>query len=387
MKWEIEQAKNGQATLKLNNVYLYSKYNPKQDVARFMEKEILDKNNKFILVGLGLGYHLSYLLREVENVEVQYILLDDKELVLYQEYCDEKTLSAHNVKKFINDEEFNKEAQIIIPQSFLNAIGLQHPLYPFIEDIKIRQRSFKRFKEQMEQNFIENSKLYQPLKIGDISREKAALVASGPSLKDTVKWLKIHEEEFDIYCVGSALGVLLEYDIQPKKIFMSDAQPAMLKQVDNDYCGELVFLSTANAQAVAHFKGSKQIIFQQGYSAAEQFAKERKQPLFETGGSVATTAFSFIEWLNYKELYLFGQDLGFAGGRTHVEGSTSGKEITENNKFLDILANDGSMIQSTPNLLSYKRWFDQAFTKTDIRIFNTAKKGAKLKNTVFLDIT
>ncbi|WP_186439486.1 6-hydroxymethylpterin diphosphokinase MptE-like protein [Kurthia sp. Dielmo] len=43
--------------------------------------------------------------------------------------------------------------------------------------------------------------------------KKAALVASGPSLNQTVVWLKKHEHEFDIYCVGSALKILLNHNI------------------------------------------------------------------------------------------------------------------------------------------------------------------------------
>lgn len=220
----------------------------------------------------------------------------------------------------------------------------------------------------MAQNFTENIQLFQPLKRDGLVHKKAALIASGPSLNNTVEWLKVHEQEFDIYCVGSALNVLLRHDIHPKKIFMIDAQETMLKQIHTTYCGELVFLSTANAEA-------------------EQFAKKMNQPLFSTGGSIATTAFSFIEWLGYEELYLFGQDLGFIGTRTHVEGSTSGKEITQNHQIFDVLANDGSMIQTTPNLIAYKRWFDQAFFKSEMKLFNTAEKGAKLENTTFFDIT
>lgn len=386
MNWQIEQTKNKQKTLKLNDIYLYSKYNPQADVERFMKSEVKLTHKKFILVGLGLGYHLDYLIENIEDVEVQYILLDEQETKIYLENNKNNHLKLSNVRKFNADLEFNNQSQIIIPQSFLRAIGHQHPLFEFIEDIKIRQVSYKRFKEQMLENFNENITKFSPLSKESVTR-KAALVASGPSLNKTVLWLKKHEQEFDIYCVGSALKILLNHNIQPTAIFMTDAQDTMLKQLDERYTGILYFLSTANHQAVSKHRGAKQILFQKGFLPAEEFAVANEQPLFETGGSVATTTFSYIEWLEYKELYLFGQDLGFTGGRTHVKGSTSGKEITKNHQVFEVLANDDSMIQTTHNLLSYKRWFDQAFTKTNICIVNTAKKGAKLKNTVFLDIT
>ena len=386
MNWHIEKAKNEQKTVKLNDIYLYSKYNPQRDVEKFMSAEVDTANKKFILVGLGLGYHLDYLVEHLENIEVQYILLDEQEKEVYLEHNTKKYLQLPNVHAFKSDEAFNEQAQIIIPQSFLRAIGHNHPLFEFIEDIKIRQVSYKRFKEQMIENFSENIKLFTPL-LKITTSKKAALVASGPSLNKTISWLEKHQQEFDIYCVGSALKVLLAHQIMPTAVFMTDAQHTMLKQIDTRYNGILYFLSTANYQAVSKHAGEKQILFQKGFTRAEEFAEQYAQPLFETGGSVATTAFSYIEWLGYKELYLFGQDLGFSEMQTHAMGSTSGKEIKKYNQVLDVLANDHTIIRTTPNLLSYKRWFDQAFSKTPMKIFNTSEKGAKLKNTTFFDTT
>lgn len=384
MNWHIEEAKNEQKTVKLNDIYLYSKYNPQRDVEKFMTAEVDTTNKKFILVGLGLGYHLDYLVEHLENIEVQYILLDEQENELYLENNTKQYLQLPNVHAFKSEEEFNEQAQIIIPQSFLRAIGHNHPLFEFIEDIKIRQVSYKRFKEQMIKNFTENIKRFTPL-LKITTSKKAALVASGPSLNNTISWLQKHQKEFDIYCVGSALKVLLAHQIMPTAVFMTDAQHTMLEQIDMRYKGILYFLSTANYQAVSEHPGEKQILFQKGFTCAEKFAEQYEQPLFETGGSVATTTFSYIEWLGYKELYLFGQDLGFSEMQTHARGSTSGKGIKKYNQLLDVVANDHTIIHTTPNLLSYKRWFDQAFSKTSMKIFNTSERGAKLKNTVFFE--
>jgi len=40
MNWHIEEAKNEQKTVKLNDIYLYSKYNPQRDVEKFMITEV-----------------------------------------------------------------------------------------------------------------------------------------------------------------------------------------------------------------------------------------------------------------------------------------------------------------------------------------------------------
>lgn len=386
MDWITELAKNNQYTLKLNGKYLYSKYNPKDDVAKFMSKEIDLTKKKFIIAGLGLGYHHEYILNQIEDAEVQYIILSEKEKRLFLENASEELKKNKRLYQFNNDENFIAEAQVIVPGAFLNAIGREHRLYNVLEDIKIRQISFERFESQMEANFYENLALFKPLIRKAKLNKLAALVSSGPSLNNTIHWLKEHKGDFDIYCVGSSLRILLKEKIIPKAVFMSDAQDTMLQQIPEDFQGELIFLSTANYKAVKKHSGSKQIIFQKGYELAESLALKEKQPLFETGGSVATVAFSYIDYLEYEQLYLFGQDLGYSDENTHAKDSTSGRTVVSSINQIEVEANDGTLIYSTPNLLAYKRWFDQAFQQTGMRIINTAKKGVKLESTTLLNI-
>lgn len=387
MKWIVEQAKNGQKTLKVNNVYVYSKYNPKREVANFIMKELDSDNKKVILVGLGLGYHIEEILNQFPHIEVQCILLDDFEINLYKKYSKKNHLDSNKIKLFDGDEEFYKTAQIIIPSSFLHAIGETHPLYRYLEDIKIQQISYNLDKELLELNFKRNIKLFKPIKKNIPVQSKAALVSSGPSLNETVRWLKKHRKKFDIYCVGSALKILLKEGIIPDYIFITDAKSNIIQEINDEYKAILIFLSTANSDAVDSYRGSKQIIFQKGYSLAEKFAIVNDQPLFETGGSVATTTFSYIEWVGYKSVYLFGQDLGFSKNSTHANNSTSGREIKENEKLQKILANDKTEIFTTKNLSIYRHWFDRKCTNTNLKVYNTAKKGAVIKGTTFFDIT
>lgn len=348
-----------------------------------MSKEVDLSKNKFIMFGVGLGYHIEYLLNEIEQVEIQYILIDEQEL---NDVVNQEIVHRDNVKLFHNDNYFSKDAQFIIPQPFISAIEHTHPLYEFIEDIKIRQVSYERFKGQMVANFNENIKLYKPLVNEHREHKKAALISSGPSATDTVKWLKKHEDEFDIYCVGSALPIALANQINVKAVFISDAQAEIQRQITYDYTGLLIFLSTANYGAVLKHQGDKQIIFQRGFDLAENFAEKNGAYLYETGGSVATTAFSYIEKLQYAELYLFGQDLSFSMDETHAKTSTSGKSVQDIRNLVEVVANDGSIVKSTPNLVAYKRWFDVACENTTMTVFNTAYKGAQINHVIFLDV-
>lgn len=388
MKWSVEEAKNGLKTLKLNDIYIYSKYDPLKSVELFINKERKLDTNDFILIGMGLGYHLDYLIEKFPNSKIQYIFLDKEEELLYKNYNEKQNILLDNVS-MLEGNPISNNAQIIIPQALVSAIdnGEHHPLYDFIQDIKIRQRSYKRFEEQLIANFEYNIRYFQPLSIlNRRMKESAALVSAGPSLDETVSFLKPKVHELDIFCVGSALRALLKQDISPSAVILTDPLDAITEQIPLNYTGQLYFLSTANYKAVRQHKGEKQILFQEGFELAEEFAKKYGQPLFSTGGSVATTTFSLIEWLGYRDLYLFGQDLGFPNKHTHAKSSTSIKEVGEYQKLIEIVANDGSMIHTTPNLLTYKRWFDRAFQNSNMHIYNTAAKGAKLLNTTFISL-
>lgn len=389
MKWSIEEARNGQKILKLNDTHIYSQYNPLRAVETYMETEIRIDTTEYILIGIGLGYHLDYLVERVPNSIIRYVFLDAEEERLYSKYNTKQYIRLPNVQPLNDNQSLSNTAHIIVPQSYVRAVenGDQPVLHQFLQDIKIRQASYKKREKQLIENFEYNISYFQPLSIEYNNLKKsAALVSAGPSLDDTASFLKSKAQELDIYCVGSALRVLLQHDIVPEAVVITDPLDGIVEQIPLNYTGQLYFLSTANYRAVQQHKGEKQILFQEGFDLAEAFVKEYKQPLFSTGGSVATTTFSFIEWLGYKEVYLFGQDLGFSAKQTHAKNSTSNREVGEYQKLIEVVANDGSIIHTTPNLLTYKRWFDQAFKNLDMRIYNTAEKGAKLSNTIFIPL-
>lgn len=390
MKWNVEKAKNGVYTLKLNGFYLYSKYRPKEDVAQYCEKKVDSKKKNIILFGLGLGYHCQEILRINPGVQIYVILADKNELILCETYGDTDILNNIHVKLLIDEElpnEIVEDAQIIIPNVWLNAIGEFHPLHSFLKDIKIRQLSYLRFKGMMENNFKENIKYFKPININALpkNRDHAVLVSSGPSLNSKVKVLKEVQNKLFILSVGSALKPLIINGVKPNAVIISDAQENIQLQLSNvDYTGVLFFLSTANSGAVSLYKGNKQMLLQEGYSLADKLAIKFKQPQFATGGSVATTAFSLLEWIGFKNVYLVGQDLGFTSNNTHVEGATSNSQ-RDVSKLPKVKANDGTYIYTTENLQTYKRWFEKVFSKTKINVWNLSERGSFIANAKFIN--
>ena len=392
MKANIYTAKDGNNTLEINGKQIYSSYRPIESSLSYIEKIIDEEAKGYLLIGLGLGYHLYYLdiLSKHKPIQVYCIYKEELEWV-NSSIC--KFTNRTNIKIVTDYKNLDLDSveQVIIPKVWLQLMGEHHPLYEILEDIKIKQDSFVKFKEIMAQNFQSNCLNVADLNLinikNSIDNEKiACLVSSGPSLNQTVEWLKKRKNTF-ILCAGSALRILKENHVRPDAVIVSDPQIFVQNQLENmDYSYPLFYLSTANNQAINKHRGNKTILLQKGYRKAEQLADEVNYPLIDVGGSVATVGFSLLELLEFKKIVLFGQDFGFSEEMTHARGSTSGRAISKNENLRTVISNSGNNIFTTENLYSYLIWFNYRLLNTKTCVFNTAINGAKLYNTQVIQL-
>lgn len=389
MKIEKMVARNGVDTLKINDLYIYSKYRPLEDSERFIQSEFDPTAEGYLLIGLGLGYHLYALCNQNRSKPIIVYCLDKQEIQLFQtSIVYEELYRKMNIKitRNLKDLKITSQYQVIIPHVWMQVMEKEHPLYSFLADIKMKQMTYKQYAPLMEENFVENVRL-QEFYLTNHRYEKkvACLVASGPSLNETKKWLVNVKDDVFILCVGSALKILLNEGIQPDAVIITDPKHSISVQLQGcSYDGLLYYLSTASSSTVSAYPGPRCILLQEGYSLAQQYAKTNEYPLLETGGSVATTGFSLLEYLGFSQIILFGQDLGFVKNFTHAEHSTSGRMVNSEEQLIRIESNSMSTIYTTPNLNSYLRWFNEKVANSNVKVYNTAYKGAKIKKANYL---
>lgn len=388
MIFEKELTKSNEYTLKLNDNYIYSKYEPVKNARKLILEEVNHDSKAYLLIGLGLGYHLKSLVDIVQNKSIFVLLLDIQEVDLYKStLVNEDAFKLPNVSLLQNIGQLEyihvEELQVIIPNAWIKALQIDHPLFPVLEDIKIRQSSYLSSLKLLDYNFkknIKNNNLFAVNLKGIFENYSACLISSGPSLDETISLLTKMKNKCFILCVGSALKALLKNEIIPDAIIITDPSKNVVDQIkDSSFTGTLFYLSTACHEMSEIHLGKKVILFQEGYKNSLIYSQINKQPLFETGGSVATTALSLLEFLGFENLYLFGQDLGFHSQQTHSQNSTSGISIAKNTSFRKIVSNDGGFINTTSNLHTYLRWFENKAKNTSLNIINTAYKGAKIE--------
>lgn len=383
MNYKVEVAKNGDKTLLLNDIAIYSKYNPRNDAHKFIHKEYDEHAKGYFLVGLGLGYHLEALTLLDSSKPVIVLALDKQELELYKSNSRiEKSENVQIILELKPNTDLN-QYQIIIPLSWMKAIGHEHRLHNVLEDIKIRQMSHQALIEVLEKNFQANIKNNDPSirQFKNVFQMKwACLVSAGPSLDATIELLRIAKDKCFVLAVGSALKTLLNNNIEPDAVIITDTQINVVKQLKKSgYKALLFYMATANHGMTLIHEGKRVIIFQKGFPLSEIEAEKRNEDVLDTGGSVATTAFSLLEYMNFEKIILFGQDLGFKGNNTHSTLSTSGKKIAKGISFRKVLANNGDYIQTTANLSTYHRWFERKVKQSNITFYNTSWDGAKIE--------
>ncbi|MGE7944142.1 motility associated factor glycosyltransferase family protein [Lysinibacillus xylanilyticus] len=392
MQFEKIESRDGNATLKVNNILLYSKYRPIIEAEKFIESEFNNDFKGYLLIGLGLGYHLKALLKLVTDSKPIFVYaLDSQEIDLYKSISVSEELPGNvTISTDIKKVAIEGDYQIIMPHTWLQVMDKNHPLYYLLMDIKVKQMSYKRFSQKMEENFEKNiQQNHFSLMDSKENLEKkniACLISSGPSLNITKKWLKNIRKKAYILCVGSALKILLEEKILPDAVIITDCQTNIAKQFnESGYTGDLFFLCTADYNTVKQHQGKKYILFQEGYNLAEHFVQQTQYPLLETGGSVATTGFSLLEYLGFKSIVLFGQDLGFTDENTHANNSTSGRKLLKDEEYIEVESNTRAPIKTLPNLNSYLRWFNRKCKESKCHVYNTAKEGAKIESVSLID--
>jgi hypothetical protein len=398
---EIETSKKGSLTLKKNNHYLYSRYDPIKDVSKFIDSQIDPLANIYCLFGFGLGYHVEQLMTKETNKKIIVIDTDISTIQAAMHHIDLTNIFSNEnvqivilnnpmqIQEFIrNLDSDGPNIKWIIPQSWIGTIS-NSSLKEILEDIKIKEMSFLRMKNIMEENFQNNIQLFDshigPL-LGRFEGKKAALVAAGPSLDDNIDFLKQLKNKYFLLCVGAAYKTLLHHNIEPDAIVMSDPHDLVFEQIkDVGSQIPLLFLATVNKEVVRYWSGIKIILFQEGYPLSEQFAKEHQIPLIQTGGSVATTGLDVLIKMGFAEIVFFGQDLAYRGNQSHSIHSTSNKTISLNQPTFTVEANNHQKVNTSRSWMIFRKWIENKIQQTPkIQFKNTSYTGAVIKGAPYV---
>lgn len=229
----------------------------------------------------------------------------------------------------------------------------------------------------------------------DLGDVPAIVVSAGPSLDKNIRDLKRAEGKALIIGVDSALKALVREGIHFQMAVSVDPRknPDVFADERVNRCP---FVLAVYSLPLISEKNKNRLFFEDGYGfgAFEQMiAQETGKALgsLQTGGSVATDAFSLAIDLGFKNIVLIGQDLAFTGGRGHVSGFEKSAEADRahvaNSECVEVEAMGGGMIRTDIQMDSYRQWFEQQIEiNPSVTVYNATEGGARIRGTVELPL-
>lgn len=388
-------------TLQISHKFLHSKYYPLKDAKIFIESNSkVYENKKHVLVyGIGLGYHIQELLKHIEDDCNVYAFDADEEvfkiadeLGLLEEIKKDNRIEFFigYCKKFIND--FNEKLKLV--DDVLIYTPSIDVLPDSMEEFKVSLKSFSISKMGMDsfkilamENYksnmnVEHKQIEDFYKINNIMDKPVILVSSGPSLDHTVKYLNKFKEKAYIFAVGSSLKTLINNNIIPDMICIIDANKIIANQLREfeNLDVPLCFLSIASKEAVTSYKGPKFMFYNEPHE---------NSMVIDTGKSVATAALDIAIKGGANPIIFIGQDLAFLNNKSHADAYAQVHNMNieiAKKTYKKVLGVNGEMLDTSTNLLYFKKWIENKILEHGDRTFINCSKGAKIKGTIEMNI-
>ena len=405
-------------------ITLASRHAPLTEAGRFAEQLDLEAHAMFVVMGMGLGYHVSSVVRRVASRGLVVVYEPDESLLraVLEQIDHSDWLAAGNVTIFTGEADLAQITGRLEPQVAHVSQGVQILKHPPTR--QLAGDAIAAFAEAMTQfvaycrtnvattlvnsaitcrNLAHNLGHYAAgATINDLKNiaagYPAVCVAAGPSLARNVHELAQPgvRDRVIIIAAQTALKPLLQRGVRPHFVTALDYHEISrrfydgLPQLDDV---TLIAEPKANKAILDHYPGPVRVCRSQ-FLDTLLGANGRRVEGITAGATVAHLSFYFAQYIGCDPILFIGQDLGFSDGLYYCPG-TAIHEVwaTEMNpfntlemmewkriarhktmlkKFDDV---NGRPIYSDEQMVTYLRQFERDFADAPQRIIDATEGG------------
>lgn len=375
--------------------YYHSNVSPVQEATEFARYYYQLGSEEYVIWGLALGYHVRELMKMDDGIRLTVYESDLDVIYHCMQAVDMSGVITNTHFHLVYDSDFQKIINALenITENFI----LHYPSLRHIQNSRIR--------EQMEMFFIRDSgKRNAAVLFDNNSRENfkcfdgyvdelkpqfegkdVVIVAAGPSLDKNVEQLRNRKDNVVILAVETVFRKLINAGIEPDYMIVTDANPRIYGHISGLEQQQIpmLYLATAYKGFAMRYQGPKYLICQNGYDKAEDFAKAHNWNLYETGGSVSTTALDVCIRFGAKSVAFIGLDLAYTDGHAHATG-TAARNATGVEEMEQVPSVEGGTVPTSKLFLIYKKWIEKRVKQTDVNmpIYDATEGGAVVEGLV-----
>lgn len=338
-------SKSEQLTLKEQEIFLHSSYNPESEAAKAAES--FDHKNKTAAVfsGFGLGYGAIAFTLQYPSKTLVLIEPDFFRVLWTLQFLDFSPVFSHPSLICLFAATHHDCISVLehigihncfffTPTHFaMHAQQYFSSLKELIERNKqkndINDNTLERFGSLWLKNSIKNAshipELYTIQNVKNMYPEASAFIlAAGPSLEGILPYLHEIKKKAVLICVDTALRACLNAGVEPDFIILVDPQYWNARHIDALAAPNSTLVTEIAAYpSIFRFTCKNIILASSLYPLGQYFEKTLgENGKLAAGGSVATTAWDFAHWLGIKTIFFAGLDLAYPDKKTHVKGST-----------------------------------------------------------------
>lgn len=426
-QFQIMESKRGDSVLFYNDdgkkKYFNSKVDPYREAERFTKQIDNFDFDMFVIFGFGAAYHIESLLQKISQSSILVIvekelsiiklmmikkdltkIFSDKRVILLVDPKDDiiaEYLKGKSTKKttFL----MHRGSYQVFPD-YYNNISVIVKSYLSTKDVNIA--TLAKFEKIWSSNLARNIKSFASSLGVDRFYNKfksydAILVAAGPSLNQSLNFIRENRSKAIIVAVDTAYKTLLNNNIVPHFVLAVDPQIINARYFEGveKTTSILVVDPTVHPSVVRMFKG--RILFT---SVAFDMLKWIEKIIgtrgeITHGGSVSTNCYDFAKRLGVGRVVMVGQDLSFTHGLAHAKGSYLDEQIhMKTFRFKNSEMFNRSQLTALPKifvpsihdkkvhtnqkLLIFLSWFEK---RKDKFLINSTKDGAKIPSVTHID--
>lgn len=398
----VVPARTGRATLVLDGRYVHSRHDPEREAARALEAMARREPPTIVVLGLGLGYHLAFLLETTECTRL-IVVEPDEELVQLARRHGVRALREGSERILLARDDTALEAAL--PEyaaagfEVFDLTGrtasderfdrVRSVLASFADRLDINRNTLQRFGRLWVRNLCRNlGRIALGRGVAGLEGAFAGipslLLAAGPTLDQILPRLPELAERAFVVAVDTAVAPSVRAGVDPDFAVVVDPQYWNARHLDRQRLPRTILVSEASTHPSIFPAFTRPVYFcSSAFPLGRAFeAVHGKFGALGTGGSVSTSAWDLARLLGASSVFTAGLDLGFPGGRTHCASSyfehlaliladrlhPAEQTIFRYTRSADpfpIPANDGSTLLSDRRMAVYRTWFATQVARSD----------------------